>query len=192
MRTAVRKVVTELGLGVRITPNQDLLLCHVPEERRGWVDGVLAEHGVQPDVEVHRVRQLAMACPALPTCGLAMTEAERILPVYLRALEEEGLGGVDVLIRMAGCPNSCSRPATAEIGIYGYGKNDHVIQVGGSREGTRIGEVLYDRVPEAKMIPVLRGLVRAILESNPQGLPAGEFLHRTPLDDLRRLIGVEL
>ncbi len=190
MRAAVRRVVTELDLGVRITPNQDLLLCHVPGDRRDWVDGVLAEHGVARPEDVSTLRSLAMACPALPTCGLAMTHAELILPVYAKALEDAGLGNVDVLIRMAGCPNGCSRPPTAEIGIYGYGKNDHVIQVGGSREGTRIGHVLYVRVSEEHMIPVLTGIVRAIRD-HANGLPSGEFLHRTPPEELRRLSGFQ-
>jgi sulfite reductase (ferredoxin) len=191
MRAAVRRVVTELDLGVRITPNQDLLICHVPGDRRDWVDGILAGHGVRSTGEVSTLRGLAIACPALPTCGLAMTDAERILPVYAKGLEDAGLGDVDVLIRMAGCPNGCSRPPTAEIGIYGYGKNDHVIQVGGSREGTRIGHVLYERVAEENMIPVLTGIVRAIRDQNPEGLPAGEFLHHTPPEELRRLAGFE-
>ena len=181
-------VVTELGLGVRITPNQDLLLCHVPLEKREWVDRVLAEHGVWTSRGISQVRQLAMACPALPTCGLAMTDAERVLPVYIEALEEEGLGDVDVIIRMSGCPNSCSRPPTAEIGIYGFGKNGHVIQVGGSREGTRVGKILYDKVSEEQMIPVLKGIVRAIRDHKPEGLPAGEFLHEIPVEELRRLV----
>jgi sulfite reductase (ferredoxin) len=191
MRTALRTIVTELGLGVRITPNQDLLLCHVPGTKREWVDRSLREHGVRAERDVAHLRRLAMACPALPTCGLAMTDAERILPVYIEALEEEGLGDVDVIIRMAGCPNSCSRPPTAEIGIYGFGKNGHVIQVGGSREGTRVGTVLYERVSEDQMIPVLKGLVRAIRDHNPERLPAGEFLYRTPVEALRQLVGFE-
>src|ERR1039458_3909017 len=77
-----------------------------------------------------------MACPAKPTCGLAMTHAEQALPRYLAELEREGLGSVDVMIRMAGCPNGCSRPPTAEIGIVGYGKNDYVFMVGGARNGS--------------------------------------------------------
>ncbi|MEE8558935.1 MAG: NADPH-dependent assimilatory sulfite reductase hemoprotein subunit, partial [Myxococcota bacterium] len=192
MRTALRTVITELGLGVRLTPNQDVLLCHVPGNERARLDQIFADHGVRPSEELGRLRRQSMACPALPTCGLAMTEAERILPRYADALEEDGLGDVDVIIRMAGCPNGCPRPPTAEIGIYGYGKNDHVVQVGGSREGTRIGKVLYARAPEEKMVPILRGLVRAIRDHNPRGLPAGEFLHQTPEDELRRLVGVDL
>jgi sulfite reductase (ferredoxin) len=190
MRAAVRRIVEELDLGVRITPNQDLLLCHIPADRREWVEQALKEHGVNRPEEISSVRKLAMACPAKPTCGLAMTDAERILPHYVRQLEEAGLGEVDVLIRMAGCPNSCSRPPTAEIGIYGYGKNDYVIQVGGARDGTRIGKILYERTSGEHMVAILNGLVRAIREANPEGLPAGEFLYRTPVEQLRRLIGV--
>ena len=106
------------------------------------------------------------------------------------SLEEAGLGKVDVIIRMAGCPNCCSRPPTAEIGIYGYGKNDYVIQVGGARDGTRLGRILYKRAPRERMVAILKGLVQAIRDSNPEDLPAGEFLHRTAVEQLLKLIGV--
>jgi sulfite reductase beta subunit-like hemoprotein len=142
---------------------------------------------VRPPQTISTMRRRALACPAKPTCGLAMTEAERLLPRYISALEAAGLGNVDVIIRMAGCPNSCSRPPTAEIGIYGYGKNDFVIQVGGARDGTRLGKVLYERVPGERMEAVLKALVKAIRDHNSDGLSAGEFLYRTPLDELRRL-----
>jgi sulfite reductase (ferredoxin) len=189
LRSAVLELVSELQLGVRVTPNQDLLLCHIPGERREWVDRVLADHGVPQAHEISHVRRQSFGCPAKPTCGLAMTEAENVIPDYVAALEKAGVGDVDLVLRMAGCPNSCSRPPTAEIGIIGYGKNDHMIQVGGSREGARIGKVLYERVPEEDMIPVLVGLFRAVRDHNPEGLPAGEFLHQTPVDELRRLVG---
>jgi sulfite reductase beta subunit-like hemoprotein len=121
-----------------------------------------------------------------------MTDAELILPHYMDKLEEAGLGDVDVQIRMAGCPNGCSRPPTAGIGIVGYGKNDHVIQVGGARNGTRIGRVLYERVPEEKMVDVLVGLARAIREHDTAGLGAGDFLARIPDETLRSWVGVEV
>ena len=189
LRSAVQKIVAELELGVRITPNQDLLLCHIPAERREWVDQTLTEYGVPKAHDISSVRRLSFGCPAKPTCGLAMTDAENVIPDYIAALEKEGLGDVDLILRMAGCPNSCSRPPTAEIGIIGYGKNDHMIQVGGSREGTRIGKVLYERVPEEDMVRVLVGLYRALRDHNPEGLPPGDFLDRTSSDELRRLIG---
>ena len=188
LRRAVRVAVEELALTVRLTAQQDLLLCDVAE--RAALDRILDAHGVARPGSLSRVRRLAMACPAKPTCGLAMTEAERVLPSYVDAIDQAGLGDVDVVIRMTGCPNNCARPSTAEIGIYGYGKNDHVVLVGGTREGTRIAQTLYPRVPEEKMVAVLVGLLRALRERNAEGLPAGEFLHRTDPDQLRAWVGV--
>jgi sulfite reductase (ferredoxin) len=188
LRRAVRAAVEELGLTVRLTAQQDLLLCDVAE--RAALEKILDAHGVTRPESLSRVRRLAMACPAKPTCGLAMTEAERVLPSYVDAIDQAGLGDVDVVIRMTGCPNNCARPSTAEIGIYGYGKNDHVVLVGGTREGTRIAQTLYPRVPEEKMVAVLVGLLRALRERNAEGLPAGEFLHRTDPDQLRAWVGV--
>jgi sulfite reductase beta subunit-like hemoprotein len=94
------------------------------------------------------------------------------------------------VIRIAGCPNSCSRPPTAEIGIIGYGKNDHRVQVGGSRSCERIGRTLYPRVPEEDMTTVLIGLARAIRD-HANGRPAGDFLHETPDERLRAWVGYE-
>ena len=188
LRRAVRRALEELELGVRLTPQQDLLLCNVPE--RGALEAILREEGVAPPETIALVRRNAMACPAKPTCGLAMTEAENVLPRYIDALEEAGLGDLDAVIRMTGCPNNCARPPTAEIGIYGYGKNDHVILVGGSREGTRLAHTLYARLPEEEMVPVLLGLFRAIREHNREDLPVGEFLHRSDPEQLRRWIGI--
>ncbi len=189
--SAIRMIVTELKPGLRVTGNQDLLITHIPADKREWVEATLREHGVPLPDEVSLVRKQAFGCPALPTCGLAMTEAEGVIPVYAKALEDAGLGDVDVVIRMAGCPNSCSRPPTAEIGITGFGKNTHMIQVGSSRECSRIGKLLYSKIPEDQMIPVLTGLVRAIRDQNPNGLPAGEFLHETSVEQLRDWVGYE-
>ncbi|HTO71052.1 MAG TPA: NADPH-dependent assimilatory sulfite reductase hemoprotein subunit [Myxococcota bacterium] len=192
MRSAVGAVTREIPeIGVRITGNQDLILAHVPDAKRARVDEILAAHGVPTAERVSSFRRQAFGCPALPTCGLAMTEAEHAIPGLADAVEAAGLGDVDVVVRMAGCPNHCSRPPTAEIGITGFGKNAHMIMVGGSREGTRVAHVLYEKISSQEMVPVLLGLLRAVRDSNPERLPAGEFLHRTEPARLRALVGVE-
>jgi sulfite reductase (ferredoxin) len=192
MRSAVAAVTREIPqIAVRITGNQDLILAHVPEAKRARVDEILAAHGVAPAEAISSFRRQAFGCPALPTCGLAMTHAEHAIPGLADAVEAAGLGDVDVVVRMAGCPNHCSRPPSAEIGITGFGKNAHMIAVGGSREGTRIAQVLYPKISSEQMVPVLIGLLRAIKTQNPERLPAGEFLHRTPPERLRALVGVE-
>jgi sulfite reductase (ferredoxin) len=188
-RRAVREAVERLGLSVVLTPQQDLILCDVKE--RAALEAILDTHGVTRPERVSRVRANAMACPAKPTCGLAMTDAENVLPGYIDAIEAAGLGDVDVVIRMTGCPNNCARPPSAEIGIYGYGKNDHVVLVGGSRNGDRLAHALYARISEEKMVPALIGVLRAVRERNPEGLPAGDFLHRSDPAELRRWAGVE-
>jgi sulfite reductase (ferredoxin) len=190
-RRAIRKLVSEIvGIGVRITPNQHLLLTHIPTSRREFVQHTLAECAVPFGESVAPLRKLAMACPAKPTCGLAMTHAEHALPRYLGALEREGLRDVDVMIRMAGCPNGCSRPPTAEIGIAGYGKNDYVLTVGGARNGSRLGRTLYPRLGEEQLIQALTGIVRGIRDRNPQKLPAGEYLHRSTDAELKALAAI--
>ncbi len=193
LRSAVAAIVAELPeLGIRITGNQDLVLTHVPDAERARVDAILAAHGVPTAASVSLFRKQAFGCPALPTCGLAMTHAERAIPGLADAVEAAGLGEVDVVVRMAGCPNHCSRPPSAEIGITGYGKNAHKVWVGGSREGTRIAHVLFEKLSSEQMAPALVGILRAIKTQNPGNLPAGEFLHRTPPEELRKLVGVEV
>jgi sulfite reductase (ferredoxin) len=187
-RRAVREAVEKLGLSVVLTPQQDLLLCDVRD--RAALEAIFAAHGAPRSEDVSRVRANAMACPAKPTCGLAMTDAERVLPHYLDAIEQAGLGDVDVVIRMTGCPNNCARPPSSEIGIYGYGKNDHVVLVGGSRNGDRLAHVLYSRISEEKMVPALVGVLRAIRERNDANLPAGDFLRQADPAELRRWAGV--
>ena len=189
LRAGIRAAVTSLGLSVRLTPQQDLLFCDAPD--RVALEAILDRHGVPRPESVSLVRRNAMACPAKPTCGLAMTEAENILPQWIDAIEQAGLGSVDVVIRMTGCPNGCARPPTAEIGIFGYGKNDHVILVGGSREGSRLAHTLYARIAGEKMVPALVGLLRTIRDHNPERLPAGELLHRSDPAQLRAWAGVE-
>jgi sulfite reductase (ferredoxin) len=188
LRSAVREIVTSFDLGMRLTPNQDVLLCHIPGAVRERIDEILHRHGVPLLRADTLTGRQALACPAKPTCGLAMTDAEHALPGLVRAIEDAGLGSLDVVIRISGCPNSCSRPPTAEIGIIGYGKNDHIVQVGGARDGSRIGRVLYERVPGVDLCDVVVAILRAVRE-HADGQAPGDMLHSVPLDQLRGWVG---
>jgi sulfite reductase (ferredoxin) len=189
LRRAIREAVETLGLSVRLTAQQDLLLCDVAD--RAALEAILAKHGIGAPESTSIVRRNAISCPAKPTCGLAMTEAEGILPAWIDAIEAAGHGDVDVMIRMTGCPNGCARPPTAEIGIYGYGKNDHVVLVGGARNGSRLAHVLYTRISGEQMVPALVGLFAAIKAHRPAGVAVDEFLHRTEPAQLRAWIGID-
>jgi sulfite reductase (ferredoxin) len=189
LRKGIRVAVEALDLRVRLTPHQDLLLCGARD--REELLRILDAHGVPRAEAVSPLRSYAMACPAKPTCGLAMTEAENILPVWLDAIEAAGLGDVPVEIRMTGCPNNCARPPSAEIGVFGYGKNDHVILVGGSKRGDRIARTLYARIPGDRMVPALIGLLRAIRERAPAGVEPGDWLWEQDPAALRAWVGIE-
>ena len=108
-RQAIRAAVETLGLGVRMTAHQDVLLTSVRD--RAALLAILDEHGLGRPESVSRVRSLGIACPALPTCGLAMTHAENVLPHYFDAIEAAGLGDVDLEVRMTGCPEQLRAPA---------------------------------------------------------------------------------
>src|SRR5205807_7285 len=145
LRSAVRRIVETVHTGVRFTPQQNLLLTDIPDRRQGLVERILADHGVaRPGPgTLSIVRRWSMACPALPTCGLALAEAERVLPDVITELEGEleTLGVVDaaLTVRMTGCPNGCARPYTADLAFVGRSLNKYAVFVGGSMLGTRLG-----------------------------------------------------
>jgi sulfite reductase (NADPH) hemoprotein beta-component len=150
MKTALRKVVEEFGVEVRLTPYQNLILAGVLPTQREAISKILREHGVSDDNSMAPVRSSSMACVALPTCGLALAESERVLPELLGKLEatlkDLGLGGEDLIVRMTGCPNGCARPYMAEIGFVGKAPNKYQIYLGGNSSGTRMNRLYKDSV----------------------------------------------
>ena len=146
LRSALRDVVTRFAGEVRLTARQDVLLCGIEGRDRREVEGVLRGHGVALAEELPPVRRLAVACPALPTCGQALAEAERVLPEIVATVEAGlaavGLDGDEVRVHVTGCPNGCARPYTAEIGIVGRTKTSYDVYVGGSATGERLARRL--------------------------------------------------
>src|SRR5205823_3640364 len=121
LRTALRTLVEKLRPEIRLTPMQDILLCHLPESAKAEIEQTLRDHGVLTPDRISPVQQHSIACPAIPTCGLALSEAERTLPQIIDELEAElkrlGLEQEKLSVRMTGCPNGCARPYQSEIGI---------------------------------------------------------------------------
>jgi sulfite reductase (ferredoxin) len=141
-RDALREIVTRWRPEVRLTTRQDLLLTGFAGEDRDAVDAVLAAHAVVAADDLRPVERHAMACPALPTCGQALSEAERVLPQIVdgvhEALENVGLGDLPLRLNVTGCPNGCARPYTSEIGIVGRTKSTYDLYVGGAVGGQRL------------------------------------------------------
>src|SRR5205807_6789057 len=113
-----------------LTPQQNVILAGIDPAQRTRVEELMTEHGIAPVESVRRAIRHAMACPAIPTCGLAVAEAERALPSLIRQiasmLDELGLGEERISFRMSGCPNGCSRPYLGDVGFVGttLGKYD--------------------------------------------------------------------
>jgi sulfite reductase (ferredoxin) len=159
-RAALRDLVADGTVRhLRVTPRQDLLLYGIDPRRIGEVEDRLRAHGVPLADDVSKLRRLSLACPALPTCGQALGEAERALPDLVTELEkvlaDTGNGDTAIRLNMTGCPNGCARPYTAEIGIVGRTKTTYDVYVGGSAAGERLAERIRADVPLDQIPTVL-------------------------------------
>jgi sulfite reductase (NADPH) hemoprotein beta-component len=160
LKTALRKIVEQYRTEIRLTPSQNLILANVKTADRDGITALLAEHGVPVDNQATVIRRASMACPALPTCGLALAESERALPGLLTRIEElladVGLKDEEIIIRMTGCPNGCVRPSMAELAFVGRGPGKYQINVGGNESSTRLNRAVWDSVKVEDIITELR------------------------------------
>jgi len=162
LKTGLRKVVEQFQPEVRLTASQNLLLVGVRPEQRSGIDQVLRDHGVSAENPFSATRLASMACPALPTCGLSLAESERVLPEILtrieNLLEEVGLKGEEIVVRMTGCPNGCARPYMAEIGFVGKSPKKYQLYLGGNEASTRLNQLYKDVVKDEDIVTELRVL----------------------------------
>jgi sulfite reductase (ferredoxin) len=190
LKMALREVLCRLRPGVRLTPHQGMLLTDVVADDRLVLEEVLHRHGVPLSEEISLVRRWSMACPALPTCGLAVTESERVLPQVMDRLEAEltrlGLDDERFTVRMTGCPNGCARPYNADIGLVGKAAGKYTILLGGRTLGNRLNFIYADLVPEADLVATLVPVLAHFNESRHPGETLGDFCARLGSQRLRR------
>ncbi len=189
LRTALRELLTRYPNELRITAQHNVLLTDLSAEDREPVLELLREHGVRTGSELSQARRFAMACPALPTCGLAMAESERMLPGVIDKLETEltnlGLSEEEISIRMTGCPNGCARPYTAELAFVGKSLDRYNVYVGGAFEGTRLVTAYAELVPGGDLLPTVVPLLRYWKDARQQDERFGDFCHRVGVERLR-------
>ncbi|MHB8379477.1 MAG: NADPH-dependent assimilatory sulfite reductase hemoprotein subunit [Acidimicrobiales bacterium] len=182
LKSALRQIAERYTVTFFITPQQDLIISGVHASDRDAIDAVLREHNVRLDDELGNVERHAMACPALPTCGQALTESERVLPDLVSGLEDalqrRQLGRRPLQLRLTGCPNGCARPAIAEIGVVGRTKSTYDVYVGGGTRGNRLASLYQEKV-KLEDIPELLGPLfdRWASEAGPQET-FGDFVTR--------------
>jgi sulfite reductase (NADPH) hemoprotein beta-component len=182
LKSALREVVETFRPEVRLTPSQNILLINIPAEDRAGIDQALAAHGLSASNPFSRTRRASMACPALPTCGLALAESERALPDLLTQIEmllaEMRLQDEEIVIRMTGCPNGCARPYMAELAFVGKAPNKYQIYLGGNEASTRLNRLYKDSVKADEIIAELRQLFLRFFKERQPGERFGDFCAR--------------
>ncbi len=187
-KTALRRVAEKFSnIEFRLSANQNVLLANVPESERAAVTALLAEHGVKTENQASVLHAASMACPALPTCGLALAESERMLPGLVDRLEnlcaEVGLAGEEIIIRSTGCPNGCARPYMAEIAFVGKAPGRYQVWLGGNASGTRLNTIWKDVMKEADIEAELRPVLARYAKERAAGERFGDWCERVFLKD---------
>lgn len=178
--TGLRRIAEAHDGDFCLTANQNLIIANVPREKRNSIEALVAEHGLTTGVSA--LRRNAMACVALPTCGLALAESERYLPDLVTALEQRlaghGLAGEDIVIRMTGCPNGCARPYVAEIGLVGKGPGRYNLYLGGAFNGSRLSKLYAQDLDHDAIIASLDPIFAAYRSERRDGERLGDYVIR--------------
>ncbi|HQW81435.1 MAG TPA: assimilatory sulfite reductase (NADPH) hemoprotein subunit [Pseudomonadota bacterium] len=166
----------------RLTPNQNVIVANVDANERALIDVLLDDHGLAHALHGAAIRRFALACVALPTCGLAMAEAERYLPTILdrmdALLSRYGLHDEPIVFRISGCPNGCSRPYLAEIALVGKAPGRYNLMLGADFQGRRLNRLHRENIDEAAILTELDVLFARFASDREAGEHFGDFVVR--------------
>jgi sulfite reductase (ferredoxin) len=192
LRSGLRAIVRRFRPELRLTPMQDVLFCGLDGFALAGLAQLLDEHGIPRSEQVSNLQRHSMSCPAIPTCGLAISESERALPGIIDDLEtvlrELGLDKEAIGVRMTGCPNGCARPYQSDIGIVGRSGDKYTLFVGGHVCGHRLNFELRDLTPRAEIVPTLRPVLEHFKEAREPGESFGDYCQRQGPARLKALL----
>ncbi|GAC1457894.1 MAG: sulfite reductase, ferredoxin dependent [Chamaesiphon sp.] len=193
LKTALREIVQQLALPIRLTPHQNLIFYDIEPNQRAAIQQILDQYGVQVDlVALDPLSRYSMACPALPTCGLAVTESERVMPGTLKRigalLNKLGMEQEHFVVRMTGCPNGCARPYMAELGFVGIVPETYQVWLGGSPDQTRLAQVYMEKLHINDLEVKLEPIFVYFKQSRQAGESFGDFCDRIGLDAIREFV----
>ena len=181
-KAAFKEIVARFQPEVRLTAGNNLIFSNIKPEDEAAVNEILARHGVPLPDQVTPVRRASTACVSLPTCGLALAESERYFPRLLTRIEgllgEQGLAREEISVRIAGCPNGCSRPYTAEIGLVGKSPGKYQLYLGGNVSSTRLNRLWKEVVKDEEIDGELRGLFGRFATERQTGERFGDWAVR--------------
>ncbi|MEM6714179.1 MAG: sulfite reductase, ferredoxin dependent [Cyanobacteria bacterium P01_C01_bin.147] len=190
LRSALRTIVQQFNVPMRITANQNVVLYDIEAGDKETIQTLLDEHGIARPDDIDSIVRQAMACPALPMCGLAVTESERVIPDIIgrvrTLLTQVGLPNEHFVIRMTGCPNGCARPYMAELGFVGSAPESYQIWLGGSPNQTRLARAYTERLHVNDLESFLEPLFVFCRDHRWSGESFGDFCDRVTFDALRK------
>ncbi|PLZ94437.1 sulfite reductase, ferredoxin dependent [Fischerella thermalis CCMEE 5198] len=191
LKTALRQIVEQYNLPIRLTPHQNVILYDIAPENKQAIEETLNGYGVVTNIDsIDQIFRYSMACPALPTCGLAITESERAIPGILERiralLNKVGLPNEHFVVRMTGCPNGCARPYMAELGFVGSAPESYQIWLGGSPDQTRLAKAYIDKLHHNDLETFLEPIFVYFKKSRKKGESFGDFCDRVGFDAIRK------
>ncbi|MGN7761907.1 assimilatory sulfite reductase (NADPH) hemoprotein subunit [Paenibacillus sp. 22594] len=183
LMTGLREIAKIHDGDFRLTPNQNLIIGNVSSSKKRKVTELAKQYGLTEGAHHSALRRSSMSCVALPTCGLAMAEAERYLPLLLDKLEliidEAGLRDEEIVIRMTGCPNGCARPALGEISFIGKAPGRYNMYLGAGFTGDRLNKLYKENIDEQEILATLEPIIHHYARERQSGEHFGDFVIRS-------------
>jgi sulfite reductase (ferredoxin) len=189
LKTALREIVQQFDLPMLLTPSQDLILYEIDPANRAEIQTILDRNGIQSETQIDPLVRYSMACPALPTCGLAITESERVMPSILERIRallvKVGLPEEHFFVRMTGCPNGCARPYLAELAFVGSAPESYQVWLGAAPNQTRLAQAYIDKLHANDIEVALEPIFVLFKQSRQSQESFGDFCDRVGLDAIR-------
>lgn len=182
IRSGLRAVILDYGMDLRLTADQNIILCDIETSEKPAIEQQLRKHGIKLREDITPASRNVISCVAYPTCGKALAESERITLPFMaeieQAMQRQGVIDDHIAIRIAGCPNGCSRPYGGDIGLVGRTPDHYALYIGGDFEGTRLSEKVFDKVPYAGLPQALEPMFKLWKAKRNPGEGFGNFCQR--------------
>jgi len=190
LKSCLRLIVDKFNLAMILSPTQSIIFRDIDPKDKVEIDNILRDHGLLSIEQVDPLARLSMACPALPLCGLAQTEAERRMPSYIErirsVLTKMNIDGEEIMMRMTGCPNGCARPYMAELAFVGDGMNSYQIWLGGSPVLTRTAYPFMSKMKDKDLEITMEPILAMFIEQKQEFEAFGDFTHRIGADPITK------
>jgi sulfite reductase (ferredoxin) len=191
IRTGLREVIATYEMDLVLTPDQNIILSNIEAQDKADITRVLRSHGIKLHEDLTPLFRNTIACVAMPTCGKALTEAERVKLPMVAALEQlldkYELKEERLTLRLAGCPNGCSRPYVGDISVVGRTPGFYALYIGGDFQGTRLGEKVFDKVPYNELMVSLEPMISLFKEGREPKEGFGDFCYRYGIDKVKKI-----